>query len=96
MEVLLVDAGDGAYRRTVTAPTAPNPFAALEDLPTSPGEYRLYARIPSTDVEPPVQADPVAAAGTQSRVRVHVDVTTTEANGDAAPGLAYGAIGECQ
>jgi hypothetical protein len=95
VSVLLLDGGDVAYWRTVSVGAPPSPFAALDDLPSEPGEYVLYAQVPSTDADEPVRADLTEASKSRSCITVHMAVTRTESNGDQHPSVTYGSVGRC-
>lgn len=96
VSVLLLDAGTVAFWRTVSVPATPNPFANIVDLPSESGRYELYAHVPATDEDTPVEADLTNAAGDQSCVTVGLTITTTRSNGEEHPTLVYGTIGDCE
>ncbi|WP_336134423.1 hypothetical protein [Natronomonas amylolytica] len=93
--VLLVDDGEVAYWRSVSVPAGSNPFATLTDLPETAGAYDLYAHVPASENDPPVQANLVEAAGDRSCITVGMEVTTASVDGEDVPAVAYGTIGEC-
>lgn len=95
VSVLLLDAGEVAYWRTVSVGAPPNPFAALEGLPNNPGEYVLYAHIPETDVDAPVRVD-LTGLEDWPCITFHMEVTMTQSNGDQYPSVTYGSVGRCQ
>lgn len=94
VSILLLEAGEVAYWQTISVPTTPNPFATLEDLPASSGEYMLYAQVPTSEAAPPVRADLTDDAGGPSCITVNMEVTTAHEDGQDVPSVAYGAIGE--
>lgn len=96
VSVLLTDADQVAYWRTVSVPTKPNPFATLDELPSNPGEYMLYAHIPTTDKDTPVRADLTEDAGDQSCIQVGMEITKGRSDGEEYPAVMYGTIGRCQ
>lgn len=96
MSVLLLDAGKVAYWQMISVPTTPNPFATLDDLLASSGEYMLYAQVPTSEGDPPVHTDLTEDAGDSSCITVHMEITTAQVNEQDVPGVAYGFISECQ
>ena len=96
VSVLLINAGEVAYWKTVSVGAPPNPFAALDDLPNESGEYVLYAHAPETDVDEPVQVDLTQAVEGQSCLTVYMEVTTSRSNGDQYPSVVYGSVGQCR
>lgn len=96
VSVLPTDADQVAYWRTATVPAEPNPFATLDELPSNPGEYTLYANIPTTDEDTPVRANLLEDAGDQSCIRVGMEVTKARSNGKEYPAVVYGTIGRCR
>lgn len=96
VSVLLLDAGEVAYWKTVSVGAPPNPFAALDDLPNESGEYVLYAHVPETDVDQSVQVDLTEAVEDWSCLTVYMEVTSTRSNGDQYPNVVYGSVGQCQ
>lgn len=95
VSVLLIDDEEVAYWQTATVPASPNPFATLDDLPETAGEYTLYAQVPSVEEDVPVEANLVEAAGDSSCITVYMEVTTADVDGEEVPSVAYGSIGGC-
>lgn len=96
VSILLLDDGEAAYWRQVTLSGPPNPFAALNDLPATAGEYVLHAHLPETDEDTPVRVDLADVAGDRSCIRFHMEVTIVETNEDSYPSVTWGAVDECQ
>lgn len=96
VSVLLLDAGDVAYWRTVAVPTGPSPFANLDDTPEASGEYVLYSQVPTSEGEPTIHADLTEDAEGKSCIKVDMDVATTRVNGEKIPAVAYGTIKDCR
>jgi hypothetical protein len=95
VSVLLVEDERVAYWQSVSVPAGSNPFAVLDDLPSEPGAYELYAHVPAVDDDFPVNSNLVEDAGDQSCIRVGMEVDTG-IDGTDVPTVIYGSIGDCR
>ncbi|MFC7132697.1 MULTISPECIES: hypothetical protein [Salinibaculum] len=95
VSVLLTASDEIVLWRTVTVPTAPNQFVTFDDLPAEPRKYTLYAQVPTSDTDDPIQADLVEDAGDQSCLEVRLEITSNPQNDRSEPTLVYGSIGQC-
>lgn len=96
VDVLLLDAGEIVLWRTVTVPAGESPFATLDDVPDAPGEYSLYAQVPTTDADRPVRDDLAKAAGDRSCVAVLVEVVADRSDAEEHPAVTLDSVGDCR
>jgi hypothetical protein len=94
--VLLTEEDEAAYWQIITVPATSNPFATVDDLPSTAGAYTLYAQVPAVADDTPVEADLVEDADGSSCITVYMEITTVTVDGEAVPSVAYGSIGDCE